>query len=68
MNRYMESPDGGTRHAYFGGAVPDRWRVVDGDIPGPSPPSKAIDVLAIAEQAKSFDDFKALLRAAKDAS
>ena len=64
---YIESPDGGTRHAWFGnGIMPEGWRIVEGDIPSPPPPKPPVDILALAKQAKDFDDFKALLRAAKE--
>lgn len=62
MSRYLESPDGGTRHAYFGGDIPKGWRVVEGVIPGPAQAAKIKDVYEIAKESESIADFLAALK------
>ena len=60
---YLESPDGGTRHAYFGGDVPKGWRVVEGAIPGPPPEVKVKDIYEIAKESATIADLFATLKA-----
>lgn len=62
MTRYIESPDGGTRHAYFGGEVPKGWRVVEGAIPGPVEVAPRKDVYQLAKESATADEFFAKLK------
>lgn len=60
---YIESPDGGTRHVWFGGDIPIGWQLIkDVEIPGPQKAVSRKDIYDIAVEVNTVAELLAMLK------